>query len=111
MIIRADELLGLYKLEKKKRGKFTYRKLPQANLEYAKESVDNAFKFFKNIYTILGKFEMDKNKRNIENVKPCPKCGNKEFNIIKRDSDGIKLVCSKCEAIIKKFSKNDVKNG
>lgn len=53
MIIRADELLGLYKVEKRKRGKFTYRKLPQANLEYAEESVDNAFKFFKNIYSII----------------------------------------------------------
>lgn len=53
MIVRADELLGLFKLEKSKRGKFTYQKLPQANLEPAKESVDNTFKFFTNIYKII----------------------------------------------------------
>ncbi len=54
MIVRADELLELFKLEKKKRGKFTYRRIPQANRIYAIESVDNAFKFFKNINVILG---------------------------------------------------------
>src|SRR3989344_2050917 len=31
-MVRADELLGIFKLEKGKRGKFTYKKLPQANL-------------------------------------------------------------------------------
>lgn len=53
MIIRADELLELFKLEKQKRGKFTYQKLPQANMEPAKESVEHAFKFFKNINKII----------------------------------------------------------
>ena len=53
MIVRADELIGLFKLEKGKRGKFTYQKLPQANLEPARESVDNALKFFSNIYKII----------------------------------------------------------
>jgi len=53
MIIRADELLELFKAEKQKRGKFTYQKLPQANLEPAKESVEHAFKFFKNISKIV----------------------------------------------------------
>jgi len=31
MIIKADELLGIFTLEKSKRTQFTYRKLPQAN--------------------------------------------------------------------------------
>ena len=54
MIIRADELLGIFSMEKKKRGEFTYQKLPQANREPAKESLDNASLFFKNINKILG---------------------------------------------------------
>ncbi len=49
IVVKADELLGIFKKEKSKRGKFTYKKLPQANLEPAKESLDNAEKFFKNI--------------------------------------------------------------
>ena len=57
MVIRADELLGLFKLEKGKRGRFTYKKLPQANLIYAKESVDHASKFFKNISKIVDNLE------------------------------------------------------
>lgn len=54
MIIRADGLLGIFSLEKKKRGEFTYQKLPQANKEPAKESLDNAALFFKNVNKILG---------------------------------------------------------
>ena len=38
---------------KSKRGKFTYKKLPQANSEPTKESLNNAEKFFKNINLIL----------------------------------------------------------
>lgn len=53
MIIRADELLGIFSLEKRKRGEFTYQKLPQANKEPAKESIDHAALFFKNINKIL----------------------------------------------------------
>ncbi len=53
MIIRADGLLGIFSLEKKKRGEFTYQKLPQANKEPAKESLDNAVLFFKNVNKIL----------------------------------------------------------
>lgn len=49
VVIRADELLGIFREEKSKRGRFTYKKLPQANLEPAKESLENAEKFFKNI--------------------------------------------------------------
>lgn len=56
IVIKADELLGIFRKEKSKRGKFTYKKLPQANLEPAKESLSNAEKFFKNINLII-KFE------------------------------------------------------
>lgn len=51
-LIRADVLLGIFKEEKKKRGKFTYRTIPQANLEPAQESLKNAKKFFKHIYNL-----------------------------------------------------------
>ena len=47
IIIKADELLGIFRKEKGKRGRFTYQRLPQANLQPAKESMDNAEKFFK----------------------------------------------------------------
>jgi uncharacterized protein (UPF0332 family) len=53
MIIRADEMLGIFSREKRKRGEFTYQKLPQANIAPAKESLDNASLFFKNINQIL----------------------------------------------------------
>ncbi len=49
MLIKADTLLHIFKYEKGKRGKFTYRKLSQANLEPAQESLDNAITFFKHI--------------------------------------------------------------
>jgi len=55
MIIRAEELLGIFSREKRKRGEFTYQKLPQANKEPAKESFDNASSFFKNINKIIRK--------------------------------------------------------
>jgi len=53
IVVRADELIGIFSKEKKKRGEFTYQKLPQANLEPAKESLNNANVFFKNINKIL----------------------------------------------------------
>ena len=53
MVVRAEELLGIFSKEKGKRGKFTYQKLPQANQEPAKESFDNASLFFKNINKII----------------------------------------------------------
>jgi len=55
MIVRAEELLGIFSKEKGKRGEFTYQKLPQANREPAKESLDNAAAFFKNINKIIRK--------------------------------------------------------
>src|SRR3989344_235763 len=39
VLARAEVLLGIFKLEKKKRGKFTYQRISQANLEPAKESL------------------------------------------------------------------------
>ena len=53
MFIKAEELLGIFKKEKSKRGEFTYQKLPQVNLYPAKESLENAETFFKNINLIL----------------------------------------------------------
>ena len=53
MMVRADALLGIFSMEKQKRGVFTYQKLPQANREPAEESLKNALFFFKNINKIL----------------------------------------------------------
>ncbi|MDO8480823.1 MAG: HEPN domain-containing protein [Nanoarchaeota archaeon] len=41
-LVRAEVLLGIFKEEKKKRGTFTYRILPQANREPARESMEHA---------------------------------------------------------------------
>ena len=53
MIIRADELLQIFKDEKWKRGHFTYQTIPQANKEPAEQSIQNALTFIKNIKLIL----------------------------------------------------------
>ena len=55
IVVRADELLGIFRKEKSKRGKFTYRKLPQANLRPAEESLENAEKFLKNVNLLIRK--------------------------------------------------------
>jgi uncharacterized protein (UPF0332 family) len=55
MIIRADELLGLFQQEKKKRGEFVYKTLPQANIEPAQESIENAKKFVSHIKMVVEK--------------------------------------------------------
>ena len=52
-LIKAENLLDIFRKEKKKRGEFTYKKLPQANQEPASESLENARKFFKLIYNII----------------------------------------------------------
>ena len=52
VLVKAEELLGIFKIEKKKRGEFTYQRIAQANLEPAKESLDNAKTFLKNIYDL-----------------------------------------------------------
>ena len=53
IIIKAETLLGIFKAEKSKRGEFTYQKLPQANLEPAKESFDNASFFYKTLNQVI----------------------------------------------------------
>jgi len=53
IVVKADELLGIFRKEKSKRGEFAYKKLPQANLEPAKESLANAEKFLKNINLMI----------------------------------------------------------
>jgi len=55
MIVRADELLQIFKDEKWKRGHFTYQTIPQANKEPAEQSVQHALTFLKNIKLILEK--------------------------------------------------------
>lgn len=55
MIVRAEELLGLFGREKWKRGHFTYQTIAQANILPAKESISNAQKFIRNIMQVLEK--------------------------------------------------------
>lgn len=55
MIIRAEALLEIYKVEKIKRGDFTYKTIPQANINPAKESLENAKIFLRNIKKIIEK--------------------------------------------------------
>jgi len=55
MIVRAEELLGLFDMEKWKRGHFTYQTIAQANVLPAKESIANAQKFVRNIVQVLEK--------------------------------------------------------
>lgn len=64
MLIKADTLLHIFELEKSKRGKFTYRRIPQANQEPAKESINNARIFFNNIYKLCEQNAEEKNKDN-----------------------------------------------
>ncbi len=52
-LVRAEYLLGIFKEEKRKRGEFTYRTMPQANKEPAKESIEHAKIFYKNIFALL----------------------------------------------------------
>ena len=53
VLVKADMLLGIFDKEKNKRGKFTYKKLAQANYEPAKESMENAKMFFRHIYNLI----------------------------------------------------------
>ena len=52
MLVKADTLLGIFRIEKKKRGDFTYQKLAQANKEPAKESLEHAKEFFRHVYNL-----------------------------------------------------------
>lgn len=53
MIVRADELLQIFKDEKWKRGHFTYQTIPQANKEPANDSLKNAKFFISNIMVVV----------------------------------------------------------
>lgn len=52
VLIRADTLIGIFRIEKKKRRDFTYQQLSQANREPAEESVKNAENFFKHLHNL-----------------------------------------------------------
>jgi uncharacterized protein (UPF0332 family) len=52
LLIKADTLLHIFELEKSKRGKFTYKRIPQANKEPAEESIKNAKIFFVKIFDL-----------------------------------------------------------
>ena len=53
MIVRADELLEIFKNEKWKRGHFTYQTIPQANKEPAEDSLKNSKFFVSNIMKVI----------------------------------------------------------
>jgi len=53
ILTRAEELLGIFKIEQNKRVKYTYKKLSQSNKLPAEGSIANAEKFFKYINKIL----------------------------------------------------------
>jgi uncharacterized protein (UPF0332 family) len=53
MVVRADELLEVFREEKRKRGEFTYKTIPQANIEPAEDSVKNAIFFVSNIRKVM----------------------------------------------------------
>lgn len=53
MIVRADELLEIFKDEKWKRGHFTYQTIPQANMEPAEDSLKNSKLFVSNIMKVI----------------------------------------------------------
>lgn len=53
MVIRADDLLQIYRDSKWKRGKFTYKTIPQANREPAEESIRNARTFLSHIGKVI----------------------------------------------------------
>ena len=42
MVVRADDLLEIFRESKSKRGRFTYKTIPQANIEPADESIKHA---------------------------------------------------------------------
>lgn len=49
MIVRADDLLSIFRQEKKKRGLYTYKTIPQANKQPAEDSLNNARLFVSNV--------------------------------------------------------------
>ncbi|MEK6936020.1 MAG: HEPN domain-containing protein [Nanoarchaeota archaeon] len=69
IIVKADELLSLFAQEKWKRGHFTYKIISQANVEPAKESIDNIIKFLVNIKAVLENNEFEEKRRKQEEEK------------------------------------------
>ena len=61
LIIRADELLEIFKDEKWKRGNFTYNTIPQTNKNPAEDSLKNAEKFISNIDKVIENRVSNKN--------------------------------------------------
>lgn len=59
-ISKAEALLNIFFLKKSKRGRFTYNLKSEANLPYAKESVENARKFVSLIKAVLENEEIRK---------------------------------------------------
>ena len=53
LVVRADELLEIFRDEKQKRGDFTYKTIPQANREPAEDSIKNAKIFVANIKKVV----------------------------------------------------------
>ena len=53
MAIRADDLLEIFRESKSKRGRFTYKTIPQANIEPADESIKHARTFLAHIRGVL----------------------------------------------------------
>lgn len=53
VLIQANSLLKIFKIEKAKRGDFTYKTLNQANVEPAKQSLINAEIFFKHMNLLV----------------------------------------------------------
>jgi uncharacterized protein (UPF0332 family) len=52
MLIQADTLLHIFELEKSKRGRFTYKRISQANQQPAQESIKNAQKFLTHLFRL-----------------------------------------------------------
>ena len=55
MVVKADDLLWIFKDAKGKRGKFTYKTISQANKEPAEDSLKNANTFVSNIGKVIRK--------------------------------------------------------
>ncbi len=53
MVIKADNLLEIFKDERWKRGNFTYNTIPQANKEPAEDSLKNTKVFISNITKVI----------------------------------------------------------
>jgi len=52
-IVKANALLNIFRVEKKKRGHFTYNIRSEANIPYAKESLENSRKFTSAIKSLI----------------------------------------------------------